>query len=110
MLRRLWDRLDRGARVALIVGVVVAIAVIPLPTWMPVLVGFGASVLLGYLFPAEAVKVGVLVAAPILCMGFLLLIIRGAGLFTAALMLGACVVIPVALARVGAGARVGKPR
>lgn len=108
MLRRLWDRLDRGSRVALIVGVVLAVAVIPLPTWMPVLVGFAAAVILGYLFPAQAVRVGVLVAAPILAMGFLLLVVRGAGLFTAALMLGACVVIPVALARVGAGARLGK--
>jgi hypothetical protein len=108
MLRRLWDRLGRGSRVALIVGVVLAVAVIPLPTWMPVVVGFAAAVILGYLFPAQAVRVGVLVAVPILAMGFLLLVVRGAGLFTAALMLGACVVIPVALARVGAGARLGK--
>jgi hypothetical protein len=108
MLARLWARLDRGARVALIIGCVLAVAAIPLPTWMPVLLGSGAAVVLGFVFPAEAVKVGVLVAAPILSMGFLMLFIRGFSLIIAALMLGACVIIPVALARVGAGARTGK--
>jgi hypothetical protein len=108
MLRRFWDRLDRGARVALIVGCVLAVAVIPLPSWMPILFGLGAAVVLGFVFPNEAVKVGVLVAAPILSMGFLMLFIRGFSMLIAALMLGACVIIPVGLARVGAGARLGK--
>jgi hypothetical protein len=108
MLRRVWDRLDRGSRVALVAGLVLAVAAIPLPTLGVIVAGAGAAILLGFLYPATPTRVGALVAGPMLAAGFLVGLIRGVGVIWLVVILGSTLIAPVYLARVGAGARTGR--
>ena len=57
-MKRLWDRLDRSSRIALIVGVVLAVAAIPLPTLIALVVGLVAAAALGFAFPDRDIRVG----------------------------------------------------
>ena len=108
-MKKLLARLSRSTRTALIVGVVLAIASIPLPTLLALAVGLLAAGALGYGFPDEAIKVGVMVALPILLVAFLVGLIRGFDAIVLVVFLVCSLVLPVALARLGAGARVGRP-
>ena len=109
-MRRLWDRLDRSSRIALVVGVVLAIAAIPLPTLLALAVGLLAAAALGYSFPERDIRVGVLVAVPILSVAFLMGLLRGFGATVLIVFLGCSLILPVALARLGANARRGPDR
>lgn len=104
-MRRLWDRLDRSSRIALVVGVVLAIAAIPLPTLLALAVGLVAAACLGFAFPDRDVRVGVLVAVPVLSVAFLMGLLRGFSATVLIVFLGCSLILPVALARLGANAR-----
>jgi len=106
-MRRIWDRLDKPVRVAVVVGVILAVGAIPLSTVVAMLVGLAAAAILGYAFPSDHLKVGVTVAAPILTVAFLVGLVRGVGAVTLLVVLGCSLILPVGLARVGAGARLG---
>lgn len=108
MIMKFWSRLGRPERVALVTGVVLAVASVPLPTWMALLVGLGATTVLGYLFPAEYTRVAILVAAPILLVAFLVGMVRGISALMLAVFLGCSLILPVGLARLGASAREGR--
>ncbi len=106
-MRELWGRLDRPAQIALVIGVVLAVATIPLNAFVTLIIGLAACAILGWAYPDEATKVGVLVAAPVLSIGFLLALIRGFAAFVLVVLIGCSVVLPVAVSRFGAQARRG---
>lgn len=106
-MQRIWGRLDRPSRVSLIIGVVLAVAAIPLPTLLALAVGLVAAAALGYAFPANATRVGVLVAAPVLTVAFLVGLVRGFSATILLVFIGCSLILPVGLARLGAGARTG---
>ena len=76
-IKQLWTRRDRATRVSLVVGVVLAVLAVPLPTLVALAVGLAAAAALGYTFPGAAFRVGVLVAAPILAVAFIVGLVRG---------------------------------
>lgn len=108
VITRFWGRLDRPSRVALVTGVVLAVAAIPLPTLAALAVGLAAAVALGYGFPAEATRVGVLVAVPVLSVAFIVGFVRGFSAVVLVVFLACSLILPVASARLGANARVGR--
>jgi len=108
-MERTWGRLDRPTRVALVTGVVLAIAAIPLPTLGALAVGLAAAVALGYAYPSDATRVGVTVAVPVLAIAFLVGMLRGFSVIVLAVFLACSLILPVASARLGAIARVGNP-
>ena len=85
-----------------------AIAAIPLPTLGALAVGLASAVALGYLYPAEATRVGVAVAVPILSVAFLMGFVRGFGVVVLIVFLACSLILPVVSARLGASARVGR--
>lgn len=89
-------------------GAVLAIASIPLPTLLALAVGLVSAAALGYLFPDDATRVGIMVALPILSVAFLVGLLRGFGAVVLVVFLACSLVLPVALSRLGAGARVGR--
>lgn len=89
------------------VGAVLAVASIPLPTLLALAVGLVAAACLGYAFPDRDIRVGVLVAVPILSVAFLVGLLRGFSAVVLMVFLGCSLVLPVALARLGANARRG---
>jgi hypothetical protein len=95
-------------QIALIAGVCLAVASIPLPTLVALAVGLAAAAVLGYSFPDEATRVGVAVAAPILTVAFVVGLVRGFSFVVLAIFLLCSLVLPVGIARVGAQARRGK--
>ncbi len=109
-MRQLWSRLDRPARVALLTGVVLALAAIPLHTLLALAVGLAAAASLGYAYPPDATRVGVLVALPILVVAFVVGLIRGFGAVVLVIFLACSLILPVGLAKMGAGARLGRPQ
>ena len=106
-MRELWGRLDRPAQIALAVGVVLAIATIPLNAFVTLVIGLAACAVLGWLYPDAATKVGILVAAPVLSIGFLLALIRGFAAFVLMVLIACSLLLPVAVSRFGAQARRG---
>lgn len=107
-VRRFWNRLGRPAKVALVLGVILAVASIPLPTLLALAVGLFAAGALGYSFPGEATRVGIYVALPILTVAFIAGFVRGFSATVLVVFLACSLVLPVTLARLGAGARVGR--
>ncbi len=107
-MKRVWGRLDKPSRIALVAGAVLAVASIPLPTWLALAVGLVSAAVLGYTYPQNAVRVGVLVAVPILSIAFLVGLLRGFGATMLIVFLACSLILPVSLARLGAGARVGR--
>lgn len=80
----------------------------PLPAWLALIVGLVAAAVLGYMFPADAVRVGIMAAIPILSVGFLVGLIRGISVTVIIVFLACSLILPVSLAKLGAGAREGK--
>ena len=89
------------------VGVILAVAAIPLPTLVALAVGLAAAAGLGYAYPDRDIRVGVMVAVPILSVAFLMGLLRGFGATVLVVFLGCSLILPVALARLGANARRG---
>ncbi len=108
-MRKLWSRLDHSVRVALLAGVVLALASIPLHTFVALAVGLAAATVLGYLYPADATRVGVVVALPILTVAFITGLARGFSATVLVIFLACSLVLPVGLARMGASVREGRP-
>lgn len=106
-MRGLWDRLDRPAKIALGIGVALAFATIPLNAFFTLVIGLAACAILGWAYPDDATKVGVLVAAPVLSIGFLLALIRGFAAFVLLVLIACSVALPVVVSRIGAQARRG---
>ncbi len=107
-MKKLWGRLNKPTRVALSIGAVLAVASIPLPTLLALAVGLGAAAALGFAFPQEATRVGVAVAVPVLTVAFVAGFVRGFSAIVLVVFLACSLILPVALARVGAGARLGR--
>ena len=89
------------------VGAVLAVASIPLPTLLALAIGLAAAAALGFAYPDRDIRVGVLVAVPILSVAFLVGLLRGFGATVLVVFLGCSLVLPVALARLGGSARRG---
>lgn len=106
-MQRFWSRLDGPSRIALVVGVVLAIATIPLSAFFTLLIGLAACAVLGWIFPDAATRVGILVAAPVLSIGFLVALLRGFAAFVLMVFIACSLVLPVAISRLGAQARRG---
>ena len=106
-MRQLWDRLDRPSRIALGVGVVLAVATIPLNAFVTLVIGLAACAVLGWVYPDAATRVGILVAAPVLSIGFLVALIRGFAAFVLMVLIACSLLLPVAVSRAGAQTRRG---
>lgn len=104
----LWSRLDRPAQVAIGTGAVLALATIPLNAFITLVIGLAACAVLGWVYPDESTKVGILVAAPVLSLGFLVALIRGFAAFVLMVLIACSLLLPVAISRFGAQARRGK--
>ena len=107
-IKQLWTKRDRATRVSLVVGVVLAVLAVPLPTLVALAVGRAAAAALGYTFPDAAVRVGVLVATPILGVAFLVGLVRGFTVLVLVVFLASSLVLPVGLAWLGAEMRTGR--
>jgi hypothetical protein len=107
-MKKLWGRLGTSSRVALISGVVLAVASIPLPAWLALIVGLLAAAVLGYAFPGDAIRVGIMVAVPILSVALLVGVVRGISLTVIVVFLACSLILPISLAKLGAGAREGR--
>ncbi len=107
-MKKLWGRLNKPTRVALVTGFVLAVASIPLPTLVALAVGLGSAAALGFAFPDEATRVGIAVAVPVLSVAFLAGFVRGFSAIVLVIFLACSLILPVALARVGTGTRVGR--
>ena len=106
-MRELWDRLDRSDQIALVTGVVLAIATIPLNAFVTLVIGLAACAVLGWIYPDAATRVGILVAAPVLSIGFLVALIRGFAAFVLMVLIACSLLLPVAVSRFAAQARRG---
>ena len=104
----LWNRLDGPSRTALIAGLVLMVAAIPLPTIAAVLMGLAAAAVLGYLHPDDATRVAVLVALPVLIIAFIFGFVRGFNTTLLLVILVPSLIAPVWLAKQGAGMRRGR--
>lgn len=104
-MKRLLDKLDTASRISLGIGIVLMFVAIPLPTWMAFLMGLVAAGILGFVFPEEPTRSGVLVAAPILGIGYLFGIVRGFSMIILAVLLIPSLIAPVWLARQAASVR-----
>jgi hypothetical protein len=107
-MRNPWNRIDGPSRTALIVGLVLMVAAIPLPTIVAVLIGLVAAAALGYLHPDDATRVAVIVALPVLVIAFFFGFVRGFNTTLLLVFLVPSLIAPVWLARQGAGMRRGR--
>ena len=107
-IKQLWTQRDRATRAALVVGVVLAVLAVPLPTLVALAVGLAAAAALGYTFPDAAVRVGVLVATPVLAVAFLVGLMRGFTVLVLVIFLASSLVLPVGLSWLGAEMRTGR--
>ena len=104
-MKDLWLRLSPASRVPLTIGAVFAVVGFFLPTLLTILVAVFAAALVGFLFPAQATRAGILVALPVLIVAYLFGLVRG---FSGTLMLIVLLpsfILPVALARMAASVR-----
>ena len=108
MLQKLWARLDTRSRVALGIGLALAVISIPLPYWLALLIGAVLAVLVGFAYPDRSARLAVLVVLPIMIMAFVFGLLRGIGAITMLVLLLPSLIAPVVLARVGASVRVGE--
>jgi hypothetical protein len=108
VIASVWNRVDGPSRTALIVGLVLMLAAIPLPTLVAVFVGLAAAAVLGYLHPDDVTQVAVLVALPVLIIAFILGFVRGFNTTLLLVILVPSLIAPVWLARQGAGMRRGR--
>jgi len=108
-MRKLWGRLNKPTRVALVIGLILAVAAIPLPTLLALVVGLVAAGALGYVYPPNATGVGIAVALPILLVAFIAGFVRGFSAIVLIIFLTCSLILPVGLARMGAATRNGRP-
>lgn len=109
-MKKLWGRLNKPTRVALVIGLVLAVAAIPLPTLLALVVGLIAAGALGFVYPEHATRVGIAVALPILLVAFIAGFVRGFSAIVLIIFLACSLILPVGLARMGAATRTGTPK
>lgn len=109
-LRGLFGRLERASRIALGFGAVLAVVAIFLHPLLGLAIGALGVVTVAYVYPDSPVKVGFLLAVPVLTVVYLAALLRGFNSTVVLILLLPSFIIPVGLARVAADVRTGRRR
>ena len=103
----LWGRLDRESRISLGAGLVLAVVALFINTLLALAVGMVSAAVVGYLYPTSPMRVGFLVAVPVIVVAFLAGLLRGFSGTVLLIVLVPSFIVPMALARAAADVRRG---
>ncbi len=109
-LRQLFGRLERDSRIALGLGVVLAVVAIFLHPLLGLAIGALGVVTVAYFYPESPIKVGFLLAVPVLTVVYLAALLRGFNSTVVLILILPSFIVPVGLARMAADVRTGRRR
>ena len=104
----LLGRLDHDSRIALGLGIALAIVAIFVNPLLALAIGAVGAVLVAFIYPESPIKVGILVVVPVMTIAYLAGLLRGFSSTVLLIFLVPAFIAPIWLARVAADVRTGK--
>ena len=108
LLTGLLGRLDRDSRIALGLGVALAVVAIFINPLLALAIGAVGAVLVAFIYPDSPIKVGILVVVPVMAIAYLAGLLRGFSSTVLLIFLVPAFIAPIWLARVAADVRTGR--